>query len=284
MGSVLHGFVDAFRHRGFVLSVLVLSLSAAGLEWVVQARGIRFRKLPLPLRRPLYTFNADPTIIAPYKVYDKRLLPDEMIGALGTDQYISWILEDLSKPKTDPFRYPFLFVTYYTGQPDQVPHISEVCYLGGGYTIESSESVDIQGVGLPDRGSTNVPGRSVSFTQSHLGVRRQPRVLYTFHANGKFCGGRTSVRLAIGNPLERYAYFSKVEVTFHSAMRLNTFGEEVNAPSKEATRKAAEAVMRVFLPLLVENHWPDWARRHASDADADARSAAAQAKEPVFQP
>jgi hypothetical protein len=268
MGSVVVGLKDAFRHRGFVLCVLVLSVSAAGLEWVVQTRGVRFRKLPLPLRRSFSLLDANPAAMAPYRVVKKSRIPDEVLSALGTDQYISWLLEDTSKPEDDPHRYPVLFVTYYTGKPDQVPHVPDVCYVGGGYTIDTAEAVDVR---LDD--SNTIPARMLTFVRSELGMQPQPPVLYTFHANGAFYGHRNRVRFAIGNPIEPFAYFSKVEVTFTSAMRISTFAEQADQPDKAESRAAAEAVMRVFLPLLIEHHWPDWANREATIEDSADASA-----------
>jgi hypothetical protein len=49
-------------------------------------------------------------------------------------------------------------------------------------------------------------------------------------------------------PTERYAYFSKVEVTF---------GGDSPPPRDEAIA-AVERLCRVVVPMLVSEHWPDW--------------------------
>ena len=46
-----------------------------------------------------------------------------------------------------------VFVSYYTGQPDMVPHIAEVCMVAGGLEPEGKPGtafVQVPGVGAPD--------------------------------------------------------------------------------------------------------------------------------------
>ncbi len=273
MGSVVQGFVDAFRHRAFVVAIVVLGGSALGLEWAVDALGVQFRKRALPLRRPLTELDANRVRLRPYEVRRKMRIPDEVVNGLGTDKYIQWSLEDTTKPPGDPHKHAILFITYYTGKPDQVPHVPEVCYQGGGYAVESIDNKELD---IPTLGEANreVPVRLLRFVRSKLGVRRQPPVVYTFHSNGVFCGGRTAVRAAMANPFERYGYFSKVEVAFYSPRKLEALGAEAVEPPVEETVRAMEALLRVVLPLLVERHWPDWARREGTAVGSDTQEPA----------
>jgi hypothetical protein len=86
--------------------------------------------------------------------------------------------------------------------------------------------------------------------------------MYTFYVNDQFVPERRDVMSVLANPLDRYAYFSKLEVSFGAA-------EE--SPSKEVSIKAAERLLKVVAPLLVKEHWPNW--KAAEDA---ARATATQ--------
>ena len=266
VGVVWQGLRDAFRQRAFVACVVVLGLCAAGLNATIAYLDVKLRKEALPLRQPLTILDRDPAALRPYKVVAKQGLENEMVVALGTDQYIMWTLEDTSRLKNDPYRYPVLAVTYYTGQPDQVPHVPEVCMVGNGYQPAGNwdEVVDVPALGDAHR---QVPVRLLRFAKTELGVRQQPIVMYTFHANGRFRQGRKSVRFALGNPLERFAYFSKVEVSFAQrstlAGLLSTGAKDDTATDHQEALEASAAVLRKFLPLLVERCWPDWETRNA---------------------
>ncbi len=57
--------------------------------------------------------------------------------------------------------------------------------------------------------------------------------------------------MTLGNPLDKYAYFSKVEVTFPVPAGM----------PQAAVDKAVEEgkrFLQVMLPVLVRDHWPDW--------------------------
>jgi hypothetical protein len=235
------------RDPRFVLCVTVLTLGLLGVQWLV-AHGFRFSKERLDLRAPLQGLNRSK--IVPYRLVGSDRIPKEEVEALGTEEYIRWRLEDTSvSAPGDPLRWPTLFVTYYSGQPDQVPHVPEECFLGGGYQqlTARDETITVPGVGAE---GDKVPIRILTFQkQSSLGGAMVPTVVYLFHVNGRFVGSRTAVRWMLGNPFERYAYFSKVEVCF---------GRRGGPADEEIVRKAAERLLRKILPLLVQNHWPEW--------------------------
>ena len=65
--------------------------------------------------------------------------------------------------------------------------------------------------------------------------------------NGEFEEERNRVRLRLGRLGERYAFYSKIEVTL-----LPT------PTSDEAIVELTEAFLQKILPVLMEAHWPDW--------------------------
>jgi len=182
------------------------------------------------------------------EVFEVEIKP-EILDSLGTDQYLQWILYDHSNPDpNDPARYLSLFVTYYTGARDQIPHVPEECYIGGGgYHIIDEWFVDVP---LPALGpDETVRVKVLEFDRARFIAHGSRIVMYLFHTNGRFCPDRMCTRMALGNPSDRHAYFSKVELTFGTSQVLPTRAQAV---------AAGKRFMQVVLPVLVSDHWPDW--------------------------
>lgn len=234
----------------FLACVLILGITAAGLPWATSYMRIALTKEPIPLRSPLARLDKDR--LGPYVFRAKQDLLDTVVEALGTDQYIYWILEDTTygPGSTDPRRFARLFVTYYTGQPDPVPHTPDVCMLGSGYTVKQAENTTVSVPALSD--STTVPVRAVTFEKTGIFDSDLMTVIYTFHCSGRFAETRESVRLIVNNPVNKYAYYSKVEVIFGTETLLARY------PSRDESIAATEKLLSYVLPLLVEEHWPDW--------------------------
>ena len=234
----------------FVVSAVILAATAIGLPWATKLMKVALAKDPVPLRRPLW--RLDRSRLGPYEFVAKTDLEPAVVEALGTEEYIYWFLEDTDyrRQPADPRRFASLAVTYYTGQPDPVPHVSEVCMVGAGYTAQRADS-EIITVGKPgDDG--RVPVRAASFVRSGLYDRDEFTVVYTFHCNGRFAATRNTVRRIINDPRDHHAYYSKVEVTFGSQ---RSFPQH---PPREDTLAAAEKLLGYVLPVLIEEHWPDW--------------------------
>jgi len=223
----------------FVVAVLILG-SAAILAGPVAARlDFRAGKTPVPLRTPL--FALDEEALFPYVVLAKRELEPVVIEALGTPHYLAWRLEDTTVESTNSARFADLFVTYYSGGGNLVPHTPDVCYLGNGYNpSQAHENTDLA---LPRLGA-EVPVRVCSFIKTAIFDSDETTVVYTFHCNGRFVNTRTDVRILINDPTREHAYFAKIEVSFPRAGR---------AEAVEAARKLLDRV----LPVLVKEHFPD---------------------------
>jgi hypothetical protein len=214
-------------------------------------------KEPVPLRSPLH--ELEKSALGPYRFVQAQTLEADELNTLGTDQYISWELEDTSLAEpSDPLRFVQLFVTYYTGKPDMVPHIPDVCRVGAGYEVKERADVEVE---VPSLGA-RVPMRMVSFTRSQMYQQDTPTVIYTFHANGEFTCSREGVRLRTGSITERRAYFSKIEIAFGSTL------SRPQNPTPAQTLDGARKLLDRVLPLLLNRHFPDWEnlrRNHASE-------------------
>ena len=243
----------------FVVAVVMLAVAAILAGPVATWKKLKRTKLELPLKQRLSTLDVE--ALSPYHVpLDPQWridLEPTIVETLGTDEYIYWKVEDTSVPADDPLRFATLMVTYYSGGPNLVPHIPDVCLLASGYQpARPLENEEIEVASLHPM-STAVPVRVGTFVKTAVFDRRQHSVVYTFFCNGRFVCTRTAVRLLINDPTKTYAFFSKVEVSFERATR---------AQSMEGARKLFEQV----LPILIRDHWPDFeaAEREADDVTA----------------
>lgn len=245
----LSGLVSALRRPAFILCVLTLASSAVGLEVAARWLGLKFAKLPAPPQAPLRSL--DRTKLGPYEFLDSGIIPPEMIEELGTEEYIHWVLLDTSVEPGDPTRMASLFVTYYTGQRDPVPHVPDVCYLGGGFqqvaaSEETAQVPELEALGF----SPTVPFRTLTFARAGDLNPVDTTVCYTFAANNTLLANREQVRLKLRKLTVTHSYFSKVEVKF--------FGRNERQPTREQAIAAAARLFRQVLPVLIEDHWPDW--------------------------
>lgn len=225
-----------------VVAVLLLGSGAFLSQFVTRWLDIKLVKQPLPLVTPLSRMSE--SAVAPYRVVAREVIPAPIAVVLGTSKYLSWTLENESVAADDPLRYARLFVTFYTGGHNLVPHTPDQCYVGGGYNpAQPHENMEIVLPSLPDDLSP-VAIRVCTFVKTGVFGNKKLSVIYTFNANGRFVATRIGVRLAITAPTDTYAYFSKVEVSFPNATR---------AQSIEGARLLFDRV----LPALLQDHWPD---------------------------
>ncbi len=241
--SILLDILRGLIAPQFLVCALLLGGAAAGLTATARKLGVWFQKHPLPLKRPLS--ELDKEALAPYRFLRSQLIKAEMLDSLGTKEYIQWLLEDPGVPANDPRRVMVLFVTYYTGMRDPVPHVPEVCYLGGGFKRQASRAEMVRIEEL----HADIALRATTFLRSGMASRQETTVIYTFNSNGSFTPDRERVRVWMSNPFEKYGYYSKVEVTCAG-------GDRGAGPEKAI--EAAKKLLQEALPLLVRDHWPDW--------------------------
>jgi hypothetical protein len=244
----------------FLVAVGLLLCSALLAGPVASVLGYTRIKQRLELKAELNTLQVEK--LAPYALrrvgeHDgKVLLRREILDALGTNQYLSWKLEDTALPSKDPLRFVDLNVTYYSGGHNLVPHTPEACMVGGGYNPVRLEYMDVHvpGLGLAD---DRLPVRVCTFGRTKVFNEEQFEVVYTFYCNGRYVATRDAVRVLLNNPKDRYAFFSKVEVSFPGATR-------------EDSVRGTEKLLARVLPVLMEDHWPDFeAAERAANASPE---------------
>ncbi len=273
------------REPHFLALAGVLLVAAASWQTVMRAAGAIFVKKPVPLRQMLDRFprevrSADGGrwialdgpgrdeqlspedelleedvekflgAVHPYRLRgEKSPVPGEKDPAdlLLAPQYIQRYYRYVDRTGTEvsPALRAYLFVSYYTGSPDPVPHVPDRCYLGGGFQELASQDVTV-----PVNGQT-VPIRRMAFGKD-LGTTN---VIYFFHYNGRKSSRHLEVRNYLNNPLIHHAYFSKIEVKFP---RLR--GEDL-----EAATVATQKLLTDFLPVLEGQYLPDWKQYEQAD-------------------
>lgn len=252
---------QVIANKGFMACAILLAILTVSFK--IMAKGYTFRKLSLPLRADFREMKKDR--LSPYRFIDSQEIPPDMISQLGTDKYLQWVVQEPDRPGGGERGRPIsFFVTYYTGMADAVPHIPDTCYRGSGHEIVGKSATEVV-VASKDNEIT-VPLQVLEFRKRSALSQSERVVLYTFHSNGQFRENRTAVRLAIGSLTDRYAYFSKVEVSVDI---------EPGRFTKEQAVEAARRFLKVAIPVLLEDHWPDWeavSRQPATQPMADGNS------------
>lgn len=262
-----------YLQPAFLICVAVLATSATVMSAAITRFGVHLEKTPLPLMKSLDLLQE--SSLAPYRVYFKAgAISEDVTKTLGTKDYIQWVLEDTQAAADSPVRYCSLFITYYE-LPDQVPHVPEECYMGGGYQSLASDSVQLK-IANDDTFSSSsrqIPARYLVFTRpksSHWRDSAKFSVLYFLRVNGTYCGSRLAARAVLGKNIRgKSSYFSKVEWKFFN----QSFGRKVH-PTKEQAVQASQRLMGVVLPVLEQQHWPQWNK--ADDEDKTVQNNASE--------
>jgi len=237
------------RQPYFVICIVILVLCAAGLHAGAKWLQWNFRKEAVALSKSFS--ELDRAALGSYQVIiEQPRLPAEIESELGTTEYINWTIEDTSVSADDPARNLRLFVAYYTGDPGKVPHVPEICgdASGGQIFNDDNTEITVPGCGLEDAGN-QLPIRivDVEFPQMNQPSQQQT-VAYFFAVNGDYRCTRNGVRLRSNYWRDRYAYYSKVEITLAGPDKL----------TRNEALAAVEKLCRVLVPLLWSEHWPDW--------------------------
>jgi len=236
----------------FWVCVGILGSAAGGMRMVEAFFQVWLRKEELPLKQSLRLFDAE--ALGPRYLRDAaadRILPpsDDLVSNLGTREFFQTVLADGQKPAQDPTRLASVFVSYYTGQPDKVPHTPDRCYVAAGAEPLGTQTVRLRvpGVGAP---GAELPVQVVQFRQ----WQRQSAaddgvvtVLYFFHTNGRYVTTRGEVRWAMLKDLfQRYAYYAKVEVCFTNEAGVHA--------GREASLAALGPLLERLMPVLLRDY------------------------------
>ncbi len=250
--------IKTYLQPAFLICTATLAIAASGMSIAIQKFGIYLKKEPLPLKKPLDLL--DESQLGPYKVISKsKIENEEVIEALGTEDYIQWLLEDTEAAADSPVRRCMIFITYYD-LPDRVPHVPEECYAGGGYQKIASDSVTFEvsrAKGVLSPQTKKIPGKYLVFagTESdHWHRNTKFSLLYLINVNGIYAGNREDARVVLNkNIFGKYSYFTKVELgPFISGIGVRSY------PTKKEAVLAGQKLLSIILPILEKDHWPDW--------------------------
>ena len=250
------GFLDAprqlLRQVPFLICCGLLLATALLLQATVQAKGWRVLKDPLPLRQLL---SDPPKILGPFELVEVVELPEEIIESLGTKDYVQATYRDTRMPEDRPAAFVQLFVTYYTGIPDSVPHVPERCYTGGGHTKIKEGPVAVEVKNLPDNPQGKVDVKAVTFERIANGMVINTTPSYYFACNGTRTLSPLKVRTILKNPTDKYCYYAKIEVNF-SAVH-----------DREKSIAKAKEFLQYAAPVMENEYLPDWAAATANVQD-----------------
>ncbi len=252
-----------YKQPAFLICVFVLAFACGSQTYIINKLGVQLIKLPIPLKDSLE--NLDSYDLSPYKVAKKhRIKNKDILENLGTEEYIQWDFEDTSVAKDSALRHCFLFITYYTGNPDQVPHVPDECYTGGGNQRLARDQVSLD-LKLTDPGAEKtISAKYLVFSQKSRNIWQQDSkfsVMYFFHVNGQYSGTRTETRKIMGkNLFGKYSYFAKVEWKFYGRNR-----NSLVYPDKEDALAASEKFLSVLLTVMDKDIWPDWENANSKD-------------------
>jgi hypothetical protein len=241
--------IRVYLQPAFLICAAVLATAGAGMSIGIKTLGLYLEKEPLPLKKSLALLNEEQ--LGPYRVLSKdQILNEDVLKELGTEEYIQWVLEDTDSEAENSVKRFLLFVTYY-GLADRVPHVPEECLAGVGFQRLVTDSVVFE-INQPGW-QKKVQGRYLVFgsTKSDfLQSGAEFPVVYIFKVNGEYASTRNEVRIALNkNLFGKYSYFSKVELVFNQGL---------NSRTKQEVVKASEKALGVILPILEQEHWPEW--------------------------
>lgn len=236
----------------FLVCMIILLMAAGSKEAVIRMFGIHMTKMPIALQRSFD--ELDEKALLPYHAVRKDKIQNrDQLESLGTEQYLQWVLEDTEAAGSSPTRYCSVFITYYTGNPDMVPHVPDECYVGGGNVHVGNERLELE---IPIEPPQKLSFQYALFSRTDSSLMKEEKfsVQYLFHANGQYCGSRTDTRWVLGsNWFSKYSYFCKVEWNFYG---FDSFGRVY--PDRQQTMEASRRLLSLLLPELERNHWPDW--------------------------
>jgi hypothetical protein len=215
---------------------------------------VYFRKSPVPLKRSLAGFDRN-ALLPEFELHPRptRTIGEDELQTLGTHEYVTIRMVDRLKSDDDRTQVAEVFITYYTGQPDMVPHVPDECYLAGGFErvgVPYTERFKVRGAGADDN---EIPVRVIKFRgrRGEIGESSEDRdfaIFYFFRANDQYATTRNEVRLLLSDPFDRFAYYSKIEIRLmdQSLSRL---------ASEEEGFAELPRVLEKLMPILLRDHF-----------------------------
>ncbi len=248
-----NSFIKPYLQPAFLICVILLAVSAAGLPLIESVFGLYLIKDPIPLKKG---FDSLEQSLAPsYKIVKKEQIAiEDVVKTLGTDKYIQWMIEDTNAPANSPVKLCNLFITYYEIADKNVYHTPEICYIGGGNVKESEDVMELS-VKNGDF-NKNISARHLVFNriEGALSLNTKFPVCYLMYSNETYADSLNNAKFAINkNIFNRYSYFSKVQWAFSSSGQLSMTAY----PDRKECLQASEKLLSVILPALEKDFWPD---------------------------
>ena len=83
--------IKTYFQPAFLICVIILLISAAGMSVAIKSFGMYLKKEPLPLKKSLDLL--DQNGLGTYKIVSKEKIENkDILKALGTEDYIEWVL------------------------------------------------------------------------------------------------------------------------------------------------------------------------------------------------
>jgi uncharacterized protein DUF3485 len=271
---------QSLQRGAFVAVIVVLGVSALGLNATVSFLQLHFKKRPLPLAVRSLTDVTEGMPVSLgnwYSVSPDEAIDPEIQQVLGTAQYLfrdyadtrRWpkeqllALRDKSKNERDaaiaamqaesPQSVLRVAITYYTGLADTVAHIPERCYVADGFDVSLYETHDAVCGRYADGSPRAISYRLINFEDQTARGRVGRDVGYLFHVDGAYESDSLEVRNRLASLRERYGYYAKVELMTTAP------------PGHDEQRALSQAAMTDFLTAALpelEKMLPDWKRVH----------------------
>jgi hypothetical protein len=243
-------------NRRFFVCLGLLIAAAAVLPLSAQFLNKHFRKLALPTKKPLPFLDAG-RLLPQFQLATQphRFGPDEEAN-LGTKDYLMVQLLDRRQLPTDPTARAHVFLSYYTGKPDMVPHNPEECNQAAGFALVNKTLIEVEMPG-PGGKSVKIPVAVLEFDPPDVrkamlsgGAAVRRTVMFFFYTNGGYATTRSEVRWRVSNLADRYAYYSKIEVSF-----MDGAGRPA---TREQSVEALPPLLKTLMPVLWQDHYQDW--------------------------
>lgn len=284
--SLRQAILQSLSRSAFVAAVIVLCVSALGLNATVSFLQLHFKKhaLPLAVRSLIDPAEGMPVQLGPWlAVSTDEAIDPEIRQVLGTDQYLfrdyvdtrRWPKEQLAALRQmsrgereaalsqlegqSPQSVLRVGITYYTGMADTVAHIPERCYVADGFNISEHETRIAACGNYPDGSPRSVQYCLIHFEDQTARGRVARDVAYLFHVDGAYESDSLAVRNRLASLTERYGYYAKVEIMTTSRTGRH---DEQRAENVDAM----VSFLRAGLPEL-ETRLPDWKAVHEQGAN-----------------
>ncbi len=220
----------------FLLSALILVLTAIGLRPAVQALSRYYTKKPIDIRHPLKEFDVSrlPSFRNGWELSWRTALVED----LATDEYTHIILD--KKFGKGPKRAE-LFVTYYNNPQDKIPHIPDVCGRQEGGIVRKIKTIMLD---TPQLGP-DYPKIQANLLLFQFGRKIDLVLIYCLCVEGEFPHTRNQARWVLAKPGNRHTYFSKIEAR-------TWIGDDPAEAIEMCKTLLCEA-----LPILTAEYFPD---------------------------